>query len=353
MPRDNFSRRVARAAAVGGGRTYRAQTPVTWYAALLLVCLVGLSLVTFSRYEREHPVAAPVVKQTPPTATTEWETAVATDVCGKLSSTLIPKNTLPTNPFANIGNGVVQINPGVSQQASLYEGKNAVLGAFLSIEAIDLTSNILSIPGKPVPVTTTTTTTTVAKGKGKGTTTTTTTTTTSTTTTTTTPTTTTAKSNGSTSTSSSTTSTSTSSTTTTTTIATKPGPPIVYKAGEKCGGTAAQLEVETWPSPTSTKGTIVAADKANEIPLKNGELITIAFLPKGTAILQPPAVARNALTQFMIVDPEGVATTTTVAVPSTSSTSSTSTSSTSTTAPKSGSTTTTLAKSTTTSTVPG
>jgi hypothetical protein len=327
VPRDNFSRRVARAAAVGGGRTYRAQTPVTWYAALLLMCLVGLSLVTFSRYEREHPVAAPVVTQTPPTATTEWEAAVATDVCGKLSSTLIPKNTLATNPFANIGNGVVQINPGVSQQASLYEGKNAVLGAFLSIEAIDLTSNILSIPGKPVPVTTTTTTTTVAKGKGK------TTTTTSTTTTT--------------------TSTSTSPTTTTTTIATKPGPPIVYKTGEKCGGTPAQLEVETWQSPTSTKGTIVAADKANEIPLKNGELITIAFLPKGTAILQPPAVARNALTQFMIVDPEGVATTTTVAVPSTSSTSSTSTSSTSTTAPSSGRTTTTSAKSTTTSTVPG
>lgn len=42
---------VARAAATGGGRTYRGQRPINWYAALVLIILVGLASVVVSRMD--------------------------------------------------------------------------------------------------------------------------------------------------------------------------------------------------------------------------------------------------------------------------------------------------------------
>ncbi|MDA8039657.1 MAG: hypothetical protein M0Z69_10965, partial [Actinomycetota bacterium] len=62
MPGDNFSRRVARAAAVGGGRTYRSQAPRGWFALLLAICLGGVALVAYSSYQRTVPPPAAVKK---------------------------------------------------------------------------------------------------------------------------------------------------------------------------------------------------------------------------------------------------------------------------------------------------
>jgi len=54
------------------------------------------------------------------------------------------------------------------------------------------------------------------------------------------------------------------------------------------------------------------------IPLKNGELITIAFVPHNTSILKPPAAAVKRVSQFLIVNPAGVApSTTTTTLPTT------------------------------------
>jgi len=242
---------------------------------------------------------------------------VAVDVCGQFVPSALPVDDVADDPLASIGDGVVRIEPGISPQAAEYEGKNATLGAYLLIEGVGISSNLLEIPGKPVPVpTTTTTTTTVAKGKkAKGTTTT----------------------------------TSTSSTTTTTTVLTKPGPARDYKNGvTKCGSQPGYIEVETWPSPTATKGTVVPASQADGVRLADGQLITIAFLPKGEALPQPPAADRNAVQSFMIADPSGVSA---GAPTSTSATTSTSTSSTSTTvAKKKGTSTSTSSSSTTSST---
>ncbi len=327
MPGENFSRRVARAAAAGGGRSYRAQTPITWYLVLLAICLLGVSLVTYSRYEREHPPPAVVAKQTPPTSTDEWQAAVAVDLCGIMTPSALPIDALPTDPLASIGNDVVRIEPGLAPDASAFEGAKADLGAYLSIEGAEITPLILSVPGKPVPVTTTTTTTTTAPGK-------------KTTTTTSAKTTTTTKAGTSSTTSTSSTSTST----TTTTIATKPGPARVFKNGLDCGSKPGQVEVETWSSPTAKTGHVVPAAQANSVRLTNGELITIAFLPKGVAIPRPPAAARQAVATFLIEDPSGFATTTTTIPVATASTSSTVAGSTT-----SSSTTSTTAKSSTSS----
>jgi hypothetical protein len=281
VPGDNFSRRVARAAASGGGRTYRAQTPVTWYLMVLVICLLGVSLVAYSRYELLHPLPKAAAVSVPPTSTTEWEAAVAVDICGTFVPSDLPVEPVADEPIATLGNGVVRIDPGVSPQAADFEGKKATLGAYLGLESAEVSSSELSFPGPLVKVATTTTTTTTTTPKK---------------------TTTTTKSTGKT--------TSTSSTTTTTTVATKPGPARVYKEGGSCDGKAADISVEEWPSPTSTKGQIVPAAQASGIRLKDGELITLAFVPKGTTIPQPPAAARKAVSTFMVEDPTGFATTT-------------------------------------------
>lgn len=281
MPGDNFSRRVARAAASGGGRTYRAQTPVTWYLVLLVICLLGVSLVAYSRYELIHPPAAVPKPVVPPTASNEWQAAVAVDVCGKFVPSALPIDQVASDPLASIGNGVVRIDPSLSLQPALYEGKGATLGAYLLIEGASISGSLLQLPGKPVPVPTTTstsssttTTTTLAKAK-KGTTTT------------------------------------SPSTTTTTTVLTKPGPAHNYRSGvTKCGSKPGYAVVETWPSPTSTKGTAVPSGLASGIRFENGQLITIAFLRKGEAVPRPPAADRRAVSTFLLEDPSGVATTT-------------------------------------------
>ena len=41
---------MARAAATGGGTTYRGQMPVNWYAALVIIVLVGLGSVALAKY---------------------------------------------------------------------------------------------------------------------------------------------------------------------------------------------------------------------------------------------------------------------------------------------------------------
>ena len=57
MARGDTGKWVARAGATGGGRSYRGQRPMKWYASLAMICLLGVALIVYSRYERQHPAA--------------------------------------------------------------------------------------------------------------------------------------------------------------------------------------------------------------------------------------------------------------------------------------------------------
>ncbi|MDA8276387.1 MAG: hypothetical protein M0029_13610, partial [Actinomycetota bacterium] len=81
MPSNSTGKWVARAASTGGGRTYRGQMPVNWYAALALLCVVGLALIGYSRYERTHQTAS---SAGPPTTSQTWYAALSVDICGKV-----------------------------------------------------------------------------------------------------------------------------------------------------------------------------------------------------------------------------------------------------------------------------
>jgi len=135
---------VERAATTGGGRTYRGQTPVNWYASLVVICIVGLLLVGFSRYQNTHRTAS---SSGPPTTSQQWHAALGIDICGKLEPNLpASTNTKETGLIAN-GNGVLTIAPNGASES----GANATLGKFVSgYKGLQLTSSSLQYPGKAV-----------------------------------------------------------------------------------------------------------------------------------------------------------------------------------------------------------
>jgi hypothetical protein len=133
---------VTRAASTGGGSTYRGQMPVNWYASLLIICIVGLGLIVFSRYELTHTTAS---SSGPPTTSTTWYAALGIDVCGTVEPNLPASTNGSKTGFTANGNGVLTIAPQNSSQS----GANATLGNFVAhYKGLTLTNSTLQYPGK-------------------------------------------------------------------------------------------------------------------------------------------------------------------------------------------------------------
>jgi hypothetical protein len=124
MPPTSSGKWVSRAAATGGGRTYRGQVPVNWYAGLVVLVILGLASIAFARYEYQHKSTA--AKVTPAVGQTLYA-AYAFDICGKLLPALTVNNSIQTAGLATPGDGVIQVSPKTSAQA----GNNATFGLFL------------------------------------------------------------------------------------------------------------------------------------------------------------------------------------------------------------------------------
>jgi hypothetical protein len=143
MARGDTGKWVARAGATGGGRSYRGQRPLKWYASLAMICLLGVALIVYSRYERQHPAAA-----TPPAIGTHWYQALGFDVCGTVQANLAANPNASTSPVPGIrtdGDGVIQVSPTSAKDA----GNNATLARFVTLyPKLTLTSDTLHIPGK-------------------------------------------------------------------------------------------------------------------------------------------------------------------------------------------------------------
>ena len=152
MPRNSISRRVARAASIGGSRSYKQRTPLGWYTIVLVVCVVGLGLIVFSRHEREvasenasTTTTTTQANTTPPTSTDHWQEALSVDICGKVVN--LPRSADLTSGIITDGNGVVDIEPGrAGKDAKQFEGANATIGKFLKAEGVSLTSTSLRLP---------------------------------------------------------------------------------------------------------------------------------------------------------------------------------------------------------------
>lgn len=142
MASNSTGKWVERAATTGGGRTYRGQMPVNWYASLIAICVVGLLLIGFSRYERTHMAASSAGM---PTKQTQWYAALGIDVCGTMEPNLPASTNGSLTGLTATGSGVLSIAPKGNSES----GKNATLGKFVSgYRGLQLTSSTLQYPGK-------------------------------------------------------------------------------------------------------------------------------------------------------------------------------------------------------------
>jgi hypothetical protein len=144
MPRNSTGKWVARAAATGGGRTYRGQRPVNWYAGLIVLIVLGLLSVLYARYQYQHPKKAIAVQ---PTVGQHWFAGIDFDECGKQLGPLAASTNASTVGISTSGSGVIAISPLTKAQA----GNKATLGLFTAnYPGLAITSNSFQYPGKKV-----------------------------------------------------------------------------------------------------------------------------------------------------------------------------------------------------------
>jgi hypothetical protein len=97
--------------------------PVNWYAALVLIVLVGIGSVVLARhdYTKHASSVPPIVGQT-------WHAGLAVDICGTAEPALTATASGSSNGLTTTGSGVLLIAPKTSSEA----GNNATLGKFAS-----------------------------------------------------------------------------------------------------------------------------------------------------------------------------------------------------------------------------
>ncbi len=191
MGRASTDKRIARAAGAGGSRLAGRQIPIGFYSALVLIVIIGIVMVVFSRNQRlaASPTSKPQVAHL----------AYAFDICGTIEPPLSSKTS--NGPIKLTKTGLITVT----------SSKPATLAQLLSdYKSIKLTASTLSYPGSPT-----------------------------------------------------------------------------YTNGQKCGTKVGQVMVGTWSTPSSKVPTLVKVNPS-KIILHNNEMITIAFLPKGTKPSTPP-----------------------------------------------------------------
>jgi hypothetical protein len=143
MARSSSGKSVARAAATGGGTTYRGQMPVNWYAALVIIVIIGLGSIAVAKYNYNQ---VPAVVE--PTVGTSWHAGLAFDVCGTMESALPASPTSAKTGLTTTGDGVLLVAPKTAGEA----GNNATLGKFADgYSGLTLTNTSLTYPSTKVP----------------------------------------------------------------------------------------------------------------------------------------------------------------------------------------------------------
>ena len=141
MGRASSSKKVARAASTGGGRTARGARPIAWYAAIALVVVLGVAGIVFSRSERRQELAAGA-NSTPPVANKDhWHAAYGVYLCDEFAPAITDERD-PKGIHTH-GDGIIHIHPFVRSSS----GKNATLKVFADATGMDLSDDQLQLPG--------------------------------------------------------------------------------------------------------------------------------------------------------------------------------------------------------------
>jgi hypothetical protein len=141
MGKASTSKKVARAASTGGGRTARGSRPLGWYAAIALVVVLGVGGIVFSRAERRDELAAGK-NSTPPVANKDhWHAAYGVYLCDEFAPAITDERD-PKGIHTH-GDGIIHIHPFVRSSS----GTNATLKVFADATGMDLSDDALKLPG--------------------------------------------------------------------------------------------------------------------------------------------------------------------------------------------------------------
>ncbi len=114
--------------------------PVNWYAALVVIVILGIASVAWARYEYTKNTASttePLVGQT-------WHAGLAFDICGTAEAALPASPSGTSLGLTTTGSGVLLIAPKTSAEA----GNNATLGKFASeYTGLTLSNSAVKYPG--------------------------------------------------------------------------------------------------------------------------------------------------------------------------------------------------------------
>jgi hypothetical protein len=149
MGKASSSKKVARAAGIGGGRTNRGRIPWGYYGVIALVVILGLMGTVFSRDRRLSQIANK--GGTPPTVGTVWHEGYGVYECNKFAAPIvhadnphgITTGTPPGQKPDPATLGIIKIAPNSKSVA----GKNATLGVFASAVGMKLNAAELQMPG--------------------------------------------------------------------------------------------------------------------------------------------------------------------------------------------------------------
>jgi hypothetical protein len=141
MGKASSSKKVARAAGLGGNRAYGARPAYGYYLGLVVLIVLGVLGVYNATQYRDNKVneagnTAPTVGQSPP-----WYQGYAVEACGKLLA-YVPTNKDPYG-ITTKEDGIITISPTVKSAA----GQNATLGKFASAIGMTLNAAQLQLPG--------------------------------------------------------------------------------------------------------------------------------------------------------------------------------------------------------------
>ncbi len=117
--------------------------PVNWYAALVVIVLIGVASVAIAKYHYNQTAAA-----VEPAVGTTWHAAIGFDICGTLEPSLTASTTSSASGLTTTGDGVVLVAPKTSSAA----GANATVGKFASgYTGLTLTNTSLKYPAAKTP----------------------------------------------------------------------------------------------------------------------------------------------------------------------------------------------------------
>ena len=138
MGKASSSKKVARAASTGGGRTSRGRTPWLWYTSMSLVVVLGTFILWISRSDLDRAAADP-----PVIGRDHWHAAWGVYVCDKFIPDLgdVGPDRLGIHSHRD---GLIHIHPFASRSS----GKNAKLGIFMDQVDVKLSRTRLDLPNR-------------------------------------------------------------------------------------------------------------------------------------------------------------------------------------------------------------